>query len=60
VRLEQGEATFILAGLPGFYLLLVIAPIVAGLVLLALVPRLNRWSAASGSVGESLATHNRR
>jgi POT family proton-dependent oligopeptide transporter len=41
-RLESGELTFVLDGLPGFYLMLVLAPILAGLFLLLLTPTLER------------------
>jgi POT family proton-dependent oligopeptide transporter len=41
-RLESGEATFVLEGLPGFYLLLVAFPIAAGFLILALSPLLRR------------------
>jgi len=43
VRLEQGESTFLVDGLPGFYLLLVVMPIGVGLLVFALTPRLKRW-----------------
>jgi POT family proton-dependent oligopeptide transporter len=41
-RLESGEASFGLEGLPGFFLLLVVAPAVAGVLILALSPPLRR------------------
>ena len=41
-KLEKGEATFIIDGLPGFYLLLVIIPLGAGLVIAALSPLLRK------------------
>ena len=41
-RLEAGDASFVLEGLPGFYLLLVVAPLAAGALLLALSPQLRR------------------
>lgn len=43
VRLESGDATFIIAGLPGFYLLLVCIPVLVGTLLFALSPMLKRW-----------------
>jgi POT family proton-dependent oligopeptide transporter len=42
-RLESGEVTFMIDGLPGFFLMLVVAPVVVGTLLLALVPTLKRW-----------------
>lgn len=42
-RLASGELTFVLDGLPGFFLMLVVAPIAVGTLLLALVPLLKRW-----------------
>jgi proton-dependent oligopeptide transporter, POT family len=41
-RVEAGDITFLLEGLPGFYLMLVVLPIGAGLLILALAPRLKR------------------
>lgn len=41
-RVESGEITFILPGLPGFFLMLVVFPIAAGLVIMALTPVLKR------------------
>jgi POT family proton-dependent oligopeptide transporter len=41
-RLETGEITFVLEGLPGFYLMLVVFPIAAGLLILLLTPLLKR------------------
>jgi POT family proton-dependent oligopeptide transporter len=41
-RLEAGEAAFVLEGLPGFYLLLVVFPLAAGLLILLLTPLLRR------------------
>jgi POT family proton-dependent oligopeptide transporter len=41
-RLEAGEIEFVIEGLPGFFLLLVVAPIAAGLFLLLLAPLLRR------------------
>ncbi|MEQ8859765.1 MAG: peptide MFS transporter [Pseudomonadales bacterium] len=43
VLLERGEVTFVLDGLAGFYLLLVVVPIAVGLLLLLLTPLLRRW-----------------
>jgi len=43
VVLERGDATFLLPGLAGFYLMLVLVPIGIGLVLLVLTPLLKRW-----------------
>ena len=43
VQLERGEATFIIDGLPGFYLLLVVAPIATGFLIWFLSPMLRRW-----------------
>jgi POT family proton-dependent oligopeptide transporter len=43
VRLEAGEATFLIDGLAGFYLLLVIIPLAVGTGLFVLSPRLQRW-----------------
>ena len=41
--LERGEWTFVLDGLAGFYLLLVMVPIGIGVLMLALTPLLRRW-----------------
>jgi POT family proton-dependent oligopeptide transporter len=41
-RLESGEVSFVLEGLPGFYLLLVVVPMAAGALILLLTPRLRR------------------
>src|SRR5262245_9109893 len=41
-RLETGDATFVLEGLPGFYLSLVVVPIAAGALILLLTPLLRR------------------
>jgi hypothetical protein len=41
-RLEAGEVSFVLDGLPGFYLMLVVFPTAAGFLLLLLAPRLER------------------
>ena len=43
VRLEAGEATFLIEGLPGFYLLLVVVPVLTGVFLWAISPVLRRW-----------------
>ncbi len=43
VALERGEITFVIEGLPGFYLLLVVVPLIMGLVILLLTPLLKRW-----------------
>ncbi len=43
VRLEAGEATFLIEGLAGFYLLLVVIPLSAGMLIFALSPRLRQW-----------------
>ena len=43
VRLESGEATFLIEGLPGFYLLLVVAPIATGFLIWFISPTLRRW-----------------
>ena len=43
VTLKSGEATFLIEGLPGFYLLLVIAPIATGFLIWFLSPTLRRW-----------------
>ncbi len=43
VRLEEGEATFLIEGLPGFYLLLVVIPLAVGCLIFALSPLLKRW-----------------
>jgi POT family proton-dependent oligopeptide transporter len=41
-RLESGEISFVLDGLPGFYLMLVVVPLAAGFLLLLLIPMLKR------------------
>ncbi len=41
-KLEKGEWTFIYPGLPGFFLMLVVFPIAAGLILTILTPWLKR------------------
>jgi POT family proton-dependent oligopeptide transporter len=43
VKLTAGEYTFFIDGLPGFFLALSLAPIVAGFAVLALTPMLRRW-----------------
>ncbi len=43
VRFESGESTFLVEGLPGFYLLLVVVPIIVGALIFALAPLLRRW-----------------
>lgn len=43
VALQEGTLTFVLPGLAGFYLLLVIVPIGMGLLIFALRPLLERW-----------------
>jgi len=42
VRLEQGEWTFVIGGLGGFYLLLVLVPCAVGTLILLMTPRLKR------------------
>jgi POT family proton-dependent oligopeptide transporter len=41
-RLEAGEVTFVLEGLPGFFLMLVVFPVGAGVLILLLTPMLKR------------------
>lgn len=41
-KVESGEVTFIVEGLPGFFLMLVIFPIAAGVLILVLTPLLKR------------------
>ncbi len=41
-RLESGEASFVLEGLPGFFLMLVVFPVAAGALILLLTPRMKR------------------
>ncbi len=41
-RLESGDLTFVLEGLPGFYLMLVVFPMAAGVLILLLTPRMKR------------------
>jgi len=43
VRLESGESTFLIEGLPGFYLLLVVVPVVVGVLIWLISPGLRRW-----------------
>ena len=43
VALMEGELTFVLPGLPGFYLALVVVPVAVGTLILALSPWLRRW-----------------
>lgn len=43
VGLARGESTFVLPGLPGFFLLLTCVPIVVGSLLLLLLPLMKRW-----------------
>ena len=43
VQLKSGEATFLIDGLAGFYLLLVVAPILTGTLIWAISPILRRW-----------------
>ncbi len=43
-RLESGEATFVFPGLAGFYLLMVVLPIAAGVLLTVLSPLLKRMA----------------
>ncbi|MCY4214979.1 MAG: peptide MFS transporter [Gammaproteobacteria bacterium] len=43
VKLESGEATFLIEGLRGFYLLLVVAPIATGFLIWFISPTLRRW-----------------
>jgi proton-dependent oligopeptide transporter, POT family len=43
VRLQRGEITFMLEGLAGFYLLLVVVPLAMGMLILLLTPLLKRW-----------------
>jgi len=42
VRLEQGDWTFVVDGLGGFYLLLVLVPCAVGMLILLMTPRLRR------------------
>jgi POT family proton-dependent oligopeptide transporter len=43
VGFESGESTFLIEGLPGFFLLLVVVPIGVGVLIFALTPWLKRW-----------------
>ena len=43
VKLEAGEATFLIGGLPGFYLLLVVVPVLTGVFIWIISPPLRRW-----------------
>ena len=43
VKLEAGEATFLIGGLPGFYLLLVVVPVLTGVLIWIISPTLRRW-----------------
>ena len=43
VKLEAGEATFLIDGLPGFYLLLVVVPVLTGVLIWIISPTLRRW-----------------
>jgi proton-dependent oligopeptide transporter, POT family len=43
VSLQEGLVTFLVPGLAGFYLMLVVVPIGMGLAILALTPLLKRW-----------------
>ena len=43
VKLESGESTFLIDGLAGFYLLLVVAPLVIGTFIWMISPLLRRW-----------------
>lgn len=47
-KLEQGEITFILPGLPGFYLLLVLFPLAGGCLITLLTPLLKRMMRGEG------------
>jgi hypothetical protein len=42
VLLERGDWTFVIDGLAGFYLMLVLVPIAVGTLILLLAPRLKR------------------
>jgi POT family proton-dependent oligopeptide transporter len=42
IRVESGEWTFLIPGLPGFFLMLVVFPIGAGMILVVLTPLLKR------------------
>ena len=43
IKLESGESTFLIDGLAGFYLLLVVAPLVIGTFIWLISPVLRRW-----------------
>jgi POT family proton-dependent oligopeptide transporter len=43
LKLESGESTFVIEGLAGFYLLLVVIPIAVGVLIFAISPVLKRW-----------------
>lgn len=43
VALERGQWTFFIEGLAGFYLFLVVMPVAAGCLIMALSPLLRRW-----------------
>jgi POT family proton-dependent oligopeptide transporter len=43
VALARGQWTFFMEGLPGFYLFLVVMPVAAGCLIMALSPLLRRW-----------------
>ncbi len=43
VALEGGQWAFFLEGLAGFYLFLVVMPVAAGCLIVALAPLLRRW-----------------
>jgi POT family proton-dependent oligopeptide transporter len=43
IKLESGEATFVIDGLAGFYLLLVVAPLLVGALIWLISPWLRRW-----------------
>jgi len=47
-KIERGEMTFVLEGLPGFYLMLVVFPIGAGLLVAILTPILKRMMQGRG------------
>jgi POT family proton-dependent oligopeptide transporter len=43
VALERGEWTFLIPGLPGFYLALTVVPILIGFFIFLISPTLRRW-----------------
>ncbi|MGA0838767.1 MAG: peptide MFS transporter [Pseudomonadales bacterium] len=43
VALERGEWTFLIPGLPGFYLALAVVPILIGFFIFLIAPTLRRW-----------------